>query len=856
MDASALAIKCTVFEKGSESASGQHMSGTWGELCSNFEEAGFILDKESKGSVPLLIPAALREGSESKEKGNFTEVSFGALDIDRVTEEVLQELIDTHLKGYSYILYTTWGHAESMQLDGLAKVRVFVPFTRPVLAQEWDLFWPQFNALFGGISDHKCKDISHGYYIPSAPADTPEEFRILDVEADGDVVDVDLILSVFDGDLFELPDEILGRIDLGVDRPAVSKKRIKKLYEKKQRSENGYIIEMGELLEKMSKGEALAEVGGRDDVIYKLAGDLAEAFPDNDAKSLADMFRVSLSVMAEISDTPSNPCPTVKDVFEKIERAQRRILAGKLRKDRKEIKKQQAAGIPTKYTKEYLEKFIQSTGHEATLDEFSDRYIVQSNTTYFLFYGGHYYRRAASEIAVSAAEMLAPAAALHDFMIADKRGGPLKPQDYMSICGTVADEHTLSISQQVSHLYTYRGPREKPIAHFVEAVCPRRIVEGRRHAAVDRWIDSLCEESLGEKMRDWLAVAPDTSKALAAIAFVGPSKVGKTSFAHGVAKIWSPRGAVDMANIVASFNAGITRCPLLLADEELPRKDNGRVPTEKIRSVISAGEHEINAKHEHIKYLQGFYRNVISVNNMDKLSFGGRGGSTTGDDVDAIAQRLLIIPVFQKASDRFDYDAFVTREQLAEHAMWLWQTRSVKPSRFGVETDSYKHLVESDSVVSRLLAWLLKFLAGRELESDAKLPAFVAKRGLFVNIFAVRECWGTYLGKYDEVPTAKALKSAFSVIAATEPEDEARVRNRDGAHRRYRKVRWEHLLNASEDVEYLELQRSIYSEEVLEDSFAKIPKKLHPTDAESAERKAALDRIEQLKQLDQDNILD
>lgn len=75
--------------------------------------------------------------------------------------------------------------------------------------------------------------------------------------------------------------------------------------------------ELGQALERVTKGESFALPGERDTLIFDLARDLAKALPDAEPKSLAEHFTTSLDLM----EREAPDCPTVDVVLEKLTRA-------------------------------------------------------------------------------------------------------------------------------------------------------------------------------------------------------------------------------------------------------------------------------------------------------------------------------------------------------------------------------------------------------------------------------------------------------------------------------------------------------------------------------------------------------
>jgi hypothetical protein len=122
-----------------------------------------------------------------------------------------------------------------------------------------------------------------------------------------------------------------------------------------------------------------------------------------------------------------------------------------------------------------------------------------------------------------------------------------------------------------------------------------------------------------------------------ALAIVGPKSVGKSLFAHGLARIWD-RDAVPADVLCARFNGALEFCPIVLADEELPPDLTG----EAFRTVIAARRHSIEPKGKERHMLHGCVRMVVTANSLEKLHLAGAKGR---DDVAAIADRFFLVHV-------------------------------------------------------------------------------------------------------------------------------------------------------------------------------------------------------------------
>lgn len=133
-----------------------------------------------------------------------------------------------------------------------------------------------------------------------------------------------------------------------------------------------------------------------------------------------------------------------------------------------------------------------------------------------------------------------------------------------------------------------------------------------------------------------------------ALAIVGKKGLGKSLFAHALAKCWGS-DAVPADVLCARFNGALEFCPIVLADERLPDELTG----EAFRNVIQARTHSIEPKGKERQSLRGCIRMVVTANDLNKLHLiGGKGR----DDVDAIADRFFLIHVPESRA-QLCYDA-------------------------------------------------------------------------------------------------------------------------------------------------------------------------------------------------------
>src|SRR5690606_31507876 len=156
----------------------------------------------------------------------------------------------------------------------------------------------------------------------------------------------------------------------------------------------------------------------------------------------------------------------------------------------------------------------------------------------------------------------------------------------------------------------------------------------------------------------------------------------KSAFAAGMAKMHGESPPGSMANYLSNHPTQLLENPLVFADENLP-EINGRVPTDRLRTLISSATHEVNPKGQPIVVLDGFVRTIMAFQQFRKFD-SGRGHSR--EDIEAIEKRFLFLVRAAAAAAAFNYGLFVTNNGLAKHALYLAETMKRSSDRFGVDT--------------------------------------------------------------------------------------------------------------------------------------------------------------------------
>jgi hypothetical protein len=147
---------------------------------------------------------------------------------------------------------------------------------------------------------------------------------------------------------------------------------------------------------------------------------------------------------------------------------------------------------------------------------------------------------------------------------------------------------------------------------------------------------------------------------------------GKTLFATGFARLWNTSGFAPMKDIVNNFNDPLMRCPLVCADESVPKTKD---ITAEIRRMIGSRERPLNRKFLPSATLDGAIRLLLLANHDRMLD---TDEEMTKDDIKAIGDRIHFVTVTEKCSEYLKSigsekisNGWILGDQMAEHAMYL-----------------------------------------------------------------------------------------------------------------------------------------------------------------------------------------
>lgn len=808
---------------------------SWGELVAWLKESTYFGPKEgAPGWAPHdcgPCPATCRKAGTKSDCGggrfhrlneNVRSVSALVLDLDGRTDAEAARVLQA-VSGYSLLLHTTYSHGAvtCASAEPTNSLRLILPLKTPVPARQWRGAWESFVREKGLDECAQCQrsrdahvgpqtheytglvdwlaDPARFYYVPSAPsAESPREFEAIE------------------GELLELrlPGEnpLLSAQALPA-RQSLEKVSIEKPPGTYDLATLRQAIAQGAWGRLLVAGEPLASVGGRHNAIRDAANEVAKLCPDEAPdEALMELFAESLSKM------DLGGIDAWSDLAKAFESARpwwaerRAARAAAIEAARESLRRQAATLGPSsvlvvppmgeaqpesqvlpilsdegRYTPEALALWAKQQG--CTPEDFERRWIVSKDGAHFLFAFGHY-QAAVSEqdVAARAQVVLRPAPVrLEDSSVKD--GVPTVRRRGIK---ALREDYGFSPLKLRASLCAERSYYDIEEDTFVEAIAPLRPLTARRHTRIEEWLALLCPQGDLDALLDWIATAHRLDKATSALYLAGPPGVGKSLLARGLSRLWTRWGFTEMDNFVGAFNSAIVNCPLVFADEKLPQEMHD--VTASIRRMLGNDVFELRRKFLPSVMVEGYPRLIIAAND-DRLFEKLRGQDLNSASVEAVAERIRVIPVRREAREYLSHIPALERARwaytgdlLAEHALWLRDTRKVpEDQRFLVPGKMVEmhQLMAISAYSSAVLQFLARALGSHHprVREDIRIGGGELKvRG---ELFQDQVLWEKLVGdeyKRSAVRCAEALREHLS-------EDRGTVRDEKGKGRRWYRLK-------------------------------------------------------------------
>lgn len=513
----------------------------------------------------------------------------------------------------------------------------------------------------------------------------------------------------------------------------VKHKHLKKLAESesKKKSQRGTWARWLETALEI-KGDKGQPIGPDPAAIFEgIAKLLGQEYPRADPTQLA----LAMEKCIQATQTAGHRDITVDFVAHRIRQVQEDIQKrqAEVKADQQLIRRSQMEdayrsvginGRTTPYSKEEIEQFAKDAGFKSK-SQFRRRWVIRYGKSFYFFVLGCYTRPySESEAANAARENLLPANLDLVRISQNNQEVNLSMSDIVERYGTVANTVEIDLTTQTSY---YNGTTKT----LVEAPRhPLRMdIKPIFHPCVDRWLCSFTDdEELTEDLLDWLACVPLIEEPLCGLCIHGQPQVGKSLIADGLARLWIKRGAATpLESIAGDWNSIVVEdgCPIMLADESIPKDRAGQPRTDFLRRIVQARTQTLKRKMIPDATLKGCVRVIVAVNDLNK-ELVPRFAELTDADIAAISERLLCIEVKKNnhkpkealaaiRNDPLLCDAFFKGDMIAEHVAWLHENRKVAYGpRFLVQGKSNSELVmelmTSTGMRSEVCHWLSRFI--------------------------------------------------------------------------------------------------------------------------------------------------
>jgi len=737
------------------------------------EELNSLADLVSKPHVVCSTKDAAGLFSPAEFKGNYRnnrnalQVWFGVVEFDHLTCEqwatVIDHIVSTKV---AFAYYTTFNHDPD---NNDCRFRIAVPFVKPVPSSHWTThYWPRLAAFLSPPNvavnaDPQCKDPARFYYVPSCPAERASYAQRAWNE--GGELDLDALgpAPIAARDTTQTP-------TTGGARPMLRKLTVDDLrdYMRKLRKRNGACAAgASECLRLVLRGEAWGDKDTRNERISNLCYELIKDFPTLDPPHVAKIFAPSCLEM-QAQDTEAKkytPRYVEEKLLEKVKYVETRQQQYASENHDQYLNKLKNAGFDTPYTPQEFAELEQREVHPKG-------WILQQESGAYVFTKkhGYVYFRGQGAAKNAAAQNLLPA---HPYGLRTERldkSGDFKVMpldDLVQAFGSVPDSTVGSLVEQCTRYSS--ATRTLTIAE-----CPIRELKPLRNERIAEWLLLLG----GDKPRqllDWIAWVTYLDRSCAMLVIAGDTGVGKSLLANGIAKLWQKKKeATPLEDALSAFNNTLARCPLLLADESVPKDRDGKHRFDELRKLVSKNSFVLNEKHVTKRDVEGSVRIIVAVNSLSLLV-----GDTPENqqELQATLERIVHITPdpravsylkeLRESGQQWDDDA------IAQHALYLRDERPLpaNPPRFLFEPDngSQVHLasalVSSSALYGAIAYWLIAFLREpRKLYEGITSPhdpvwcVKVTNNGFFATPNAVQIRWHVY---GDKRPWAKSIQSAW-----------------------------------------------------------------------------------------------
>lgn len=745
-------VSYSIFDSVTDDKPKQHTK-SWSEARDQL--FGEVKLREDKTAVPLFCPAVFNEGA-SRGAANVTSVFFAVADIDsrkenepenskrRDTSEAEVLAFVQRFKPFEHVIYTSHSHKPPNKCAVRFVFPLAVPFDTAKNPSKWKRAWEKFKVWVETGTEARMDPVPcHAaaiYYLPSsAPERSGKAF-----------------IHHNEGQLLVLSEMV---------SPEVATKSLGPDVEVLRRRMYNYAgdAEITHAFRKMMKGEPFGLEGERDNLLTKMCGTLARWTPGKDPEAVAQLFVPSLEAMAQTQIDP----PRLSHVVEKLARFATRDVESKAAEAgpsaERAILTLTQGERSTPYSREEILPYVEEQGARDVDDFLASRLVVQYGNGYFIWDRDHYVLQPQASAWACARERLV---VMPVNLYKTTANGGVTEMDLPTMVGrygSVANDTIVDLSLDRSHF-------DVSTRTFYETV-PRRRIVPEYNADIHRWMQLLG----GDALLDWVAGVTKLEYLCAALIIKGSKGAGKSLLARSLAMIWNKTGTwADLEAILyENFNEQLFKCPLVVADESLPK--GRRNLSSKLRTLISTKSRSLTRKYLPPTQLVGAVRLLITTNNEGVLKFDE--DDQTSEDIEAIGSRFVYVearPETEEFLARFPRSEWVEGGAISRHALWLRDNRPLNTTgRFlvtGHTAAVHRKIVTNNPITSSVCEWIARYLDKPE-EIERSHSSYVEREGgnLWINAAAIAETWTTAL-KNERPITTTTIGRALRTLSLEKAE--------------------------------------------------------------------------------------
>jgi hypothetical protein len=702
-----------------------------------------VLYTADKTDAPFLIPVAEWRQMRRKKANIVRMASIFIVDLDRLDQDQYDALLET-LDPVSCIVYPSYSNL-SQRKDYTYCIRAIIELDREYEPEHYPTVWDSLNRRLGGLIDPATRAHPElGYHIPSAPYSSGT-VTVLRNSGNVWVVD-DLIAKAAPLDLAETtapsgtpPSVRAVKIQIGAwARGARDQESANLALAAKALLEGKNTIPVGE--------------GVRNDTLIRLAGHLANMWPDSRADGIAQTFEgVGWDQLNIDRKYP------LESFASMIERCQESTRAQRAQEQSAKIQHATCGERTTTVTPDEIrdleERYGEDWAQHLIAVRNKDCYLLRPDGTYnpiphlkdnlllacrdhFTVFGDHV------EYAYQSAD------------------GPKRKtlQQFLEEYGTVINNVIFDLCRP------HGGWDAKTRTIFLPVGI--RQAEPVEHPEIQAWLG--CMDPI---LCDVISQLTQHEFMCPALVLTGTKNTGKTLLANGVSQIYS-EGPTMAKDAFSEFNGNeLRRCPIIFMDEastEQYKKEG----TTLLRRFLSQRSWALNEKYQTRTELRGFFRLLIAANSEEILA---TTEEMTAEDRNAFSERLVHVnmdpgrEVLEQYDHKYIQKNWLDGRMLAEHALFLCETWQVQNpgTRFVVQQPKntfHAGISSRAGTPQDVLYWLLSYLQNPAPAIAAHWPIEVKDNQLRVHPEAIIKHWEAYHNAH-RIPSPAAIAIAVRAIS-------------------------------------------------------------------------------------------